>query len=232
MEKKLTFKNFIIPAVLSLVFVIFTILVKTVDVGEGRLGTELGFATFNKACEKFLPYNELWYTLTQWLGLAAIGVCLGFACYGVYEMVKYGIIKKQGIFKAVDKEIWILGGFYVVVIGFYALFEVLVINYRPVIVEEELEASYPSSHTMLAVCVFISAFIMFRKFLKETLHFKIFGQVCAILLTVLMVVGRWLSGVHWTTDIIGGLLLSVALLSFFITIINALPQKEEDSKEK
>lgn len=232
MEKKLSFKNFILPAVLFVVFIIFTVLVKTVDVGEGRLGTELGFATFNKAVEKVIPFNNGWYMLSEILGYAAIGVCLGFACFGLYEMVKYGIIKKQGIFKAVDKEIWILAGFYVVVIGFYVLFEVLEINYRPVVFDEGLEASYPSSHTMLAVCVFCSAFMMFEKFLKETKIFKAVGQGFCVILASLTVVGRFFSGVHWATDIIGGLLISAALVTLFGAVIKPFLQETKVSEEK
>lgn len=232
MEKKLSVKNFIVPAVLFVVFAVFTVLVKTVDVGEGRMGTELGFATFNLAVEKIIPFNNGWYMLSEILGYAAIGVCLGFACFGLYEMIKYGIIKKQGIFKAVDKEIWILAGFYVVVIGFYVLFEKFEINYRPVILDEGLEASYPSSHTMLAICVFCSAVIMFDKFLKKTKIFKAVGQGFCVIFAALTVVGRFFSGVHWATDIIGGLLISAALVSLFVAVIKPFLQETKVSEEK
>lgn len=207
-------KNWLVTAVLFCVFVAYTAVVKFVDVGFGLEGTELGLSTINHACEKMFPFKSFWYDLTEYLGYAALGVCLAFALLGLVQLIKGRSLKK------VDKEIWILAGFYVVVLAFYVLFEKLIINYRPVILDEGLEASYPSSHTVLAACVYISAFFMFMKYVKNKTLLACLQGLC-VLAAVLTIVGRLFSGVHWVSDIVGGLLLSAALIHGFLVAIKA-----------
>ena len=201
-------------AVLFCIFVIYTFVVKFVAVGPGTEGTDLGLCDFNQKIASVVPFNKLWYDVSEYLGFAALGVCLGFALFGLLQLIKGKSLK------AVDKEIWVTGGFYVVVIAFYALFEVVVINYRPVILDEGLEASYPSSHTVLALCVFVSAFILFEKYLAKNKVVKGLAQAVCIIAAVFTVCGRFFSGVHWATDIIGGMILSAALLMGFWTALN------------
>ena len=210
MDKKNCFKT----ALLFCIFVVYTLVVKFVAVGPGTEGTDLGLCTFNKQVASVLPFNNTWYQITEYLGYAAIGVCLGFAFFGLLQLIKGKSLK------AVDKEIWVLAVFYVVVIAFYALFEKLIINYRPVILDEGLEASYPSSHTVLAACVFVSACILFEKYLVKNKTVKAVAQVVCILAAVCTICGRLLSGVHWVTDIVGGMILSAALLMGFWTALN------------
>ena len=205
-------KNWAVTALLFCIFAAYTAVVKFVDVGTGLEGTKLGLATLNHACEKVFPFKEFWYNLTEYLGYAAIGVCLAFTLLGLLQLIK------GKSFKKVDKEIWILAGFYVVVIAFYALFEVLIINYSPVILDEGLEASYPSSHTVLAACVFISAFFMFEKYIKNKPLLACLQGLC-VLAAVFTIAGRLFSGVHWVSDIVGGLLLSAALIHGFLVAI-------------
>ena len=207
-------KNKFTTALLFGIFVVWTLVVKFVDVGPGTEGTDLGLCTFNQKIAGVLPFNKMWYDVSEYLGYAALGVCLGFALFGLLQLIKGKSLK------AVDKEIWVIAGFYVVVIAFYALFEVLVINYRPVILDEGLEASYPSSHTVLAICVFVSAFILFEKYLTKNKVVKGLAQAACIVAAVFTVCGRFFSGVHWTTDIIGGMILSAALLMGFWTALN------------
>lgn len=207
-------KNYIKTAILFCIFVVYTLVVKFVAVGPGTEGTDLGLCSFNQSIAKVVPFNNTWYQITEYLGYAALGVCAGFALFGLFQLIKGKSLK------AVDKEIWVLAGFYVVVIAFYALFEVIVINYRPVILDEGLEASYPSSHTVLAACVFISAFILFEKYLVKNKVVKGLAQAVCIVAAVFTVCGRFISGVHWATDIIGGMILSAALLMGFWTALN------------
>jgi len=210
MEKKTN--RIVSSIILFCLFVVYTVLVKVVDVMPiGPENSEVGFASINGVFAKTFTYNGFWYQLTEYLGYMAIGVCLAFALLGLLQLIK------GKSFKAVDKEIWVLAGFYVVVIAFYVLFEVLVINYRPIILEEGLEASYPSSHTVLAVSVFLSAVYEFETYIKNR-NLKLTLQAVVIILAVLMVVGRMLSGVHWISDIIGGCLLAVSLVLMFVGV--------------
>jgi undecaprenyl-diphosphatase len=112
----------------------------------------------------------------------------------------------------VDRSLLALGCFYVAVLGVYLLFEKLEVNYRPVLIDGCLEASYPSSTTLLTLCVMPTAATqLWGRIKRKTLRCCV---VCAILgFTFFMVVARLVSGVHWLTDILGGVLLSGGLVA-------------------
>ena len=123
-----------------------------------------------------------------------------------------------------DKDILLLGGLYAALAVCYLFFEKCIINYRPVILDEGLEASFPSSHTMLAMCLMLAAMEQLRRRMKDQPLGRILSIVCAVLLAV-TVIGRLLSGVHWLTDILGGLLLGGALYLFYAGLIDLLRQR-------
>ena len=150
----------------------------------------------------------LLYTVTDWLGLVPIALGLGFALLGLVQW-----IKRKHLLK-VDRSILVLGGFYILVMAAYLFFESFVINYRPVLIEGILEASYPSSTTMLVMCVMPTAVMQFRRRIKNAVLWQWVSLVMTAF-TVFMVVGRLISGVHWLTDIIGGLLLSAGLVMIY-----------------
>ena len=152
------------------------------------------------------------YTITDWLGLVPLIFVIGFALIGLIQW-----IKRKHILK-VDYNILVLGGFYIVVMAVYALFEMLVINYRPVLIDGILEASYPSSTTMLVMCVMPTAIMQFNARIKNN-SLKRFVAFAIIAFIVFMVIGRLVSGVHWISDIIGGALLSTGLVLMYRTII-------------
>lgn len=210
-------KRVIAAIVAGLVFIAFTYAVKTYDVSPiGPAGTEVGFSHINQRIHEQLGFNQTWYDMTDYLGYAVLAVCGIFALAGLVQL-----IKRRSLLK-VDSEILILGVYFVVVMGLYVLFEKLVINYRPVIMEGETmpEASYPSSHTMLVVTVMLAVAIIVGKYFKNE-YVVTFMRTMCIFVTVVMVVGRYFSGVHWATDIVGGLLLSFALLLAFYAAIAA-----------
>jgi undecaprenyl-diphosphatase len=53
-------------------------------------------------------------------------------------------------------------------------------------------------------------------------------DVLTVLLTLVMSVGRLLSGVHWLTDVIGGVLISLFLISLYVTALSILDTKKTD----
>ena len=206
-------KNIIWSIVLVALAVLFTILIKTVDVQNiGLEGTSIGFASINKKIFETIGENDLLYKISEILGYIALGVVMIYALIGFCQL-----IKRKSLFK-VDKEILALGGFYIVVLGLYFLFDKIAINYRPVLENGKLEPSFPSSHTMLAICVCISAIWVNKRLFKSDMT-KIFNGLL-LLLTVGIVLTRFLSGVHWFTDIIGGIVISSALLMIFRTVID------------
>ena len=216
---KKTQKKYIVTAGLFVLFIVYTILVATVDVQPvGPQKSNIGFATINMAMFQSLGQSQFWYTLTKYLGILAILVVLGFGVIGLIQM-----IRRKNFFRT-DMEILVLGGFYVVMGIFYVLFEKVVVNYRPILEEGNLEASYPSSHTMLVCCVMATAIIQFNRLIKnQTLC--LLADIAAVAIIALKVMGRLLSGVHWFTDIIGGVIISAALVMLYVSVVAMLKGK-------
>ena len=192
-------------------FLLWTLLVSYVDVQPiGPLGSRVGFAWINRFVHDLTGVHWWLYTLTDWLSLIPLGFAAGFGLQGLAQW----ITRKH--LRLVDRSLWLLGGFYGVVLGVFLLFETLVINYRPVLVEGVLEASYPSSTTMLVLCVMLTA----RMHIRHTAP-KWCNHLIGIF-TVCMVIGRLVSGVHWITDIIGGILLSGGLVKIYGFVLDAV----------
>lgn len=198
-------------------FVLWTILVRFVDVRAiGPLESRVGFAALNGSVHALTGVHMSLYHLTDWLGLVPLGIVFGFAVLGLVQWIQ------RGSPWHVDRSILVLGGFYVLVFAVFLLFEVLVINYRPVLIEGILEASYPSSTTMLVMCVIPTAVLQLHARIHRPM-LKHFWNFLLIAFLVLMVAFRLLSGVHWVTDIIGGALLSAGLVytyRFFVILFN------------
>ena len=211
--KKETKKNFYIAAILLGAFVVWTAAVQLVDVQPiGPQGSTVGFATVNSWVHNLTGVHMSLYTVTDWLGLVPIAFAIGFALLGLIQWVKRKHLRQ------VDFSILVLGGFYLLVMAAYVLFEVFVINYRPVLINGCLEASsYPSSTTMLVLCVMPTAIMQLNTRIKsQTLKRWVGFGITAFIL--FMVIGRLLSGVHWFTDIIGGTLLSAGLVMLYYSI--------------
>ena len=66
-------RNFFISEILIILAIIFTILVKAVDVKEFEITkTDIGFSTFNKFVFETIGVNMKWYHITKWLGIIPI----------------------------------------------------------------------------------------------------------------------------------------------------------------
>lgn len=198
-----------------MVFILWTIAICFIDVKAiGPNGTVVGFSTINAFVHKLIGVNMKLYHITDWLGLVPICVVLGFGLLGLVQWIKRGKLSK------VDYSLFILGGFYIVVIFAYVLFENVIVNYRPVLISGILESSYPSSTTLLVMNVMPTAIMQINKRIKNT-TLKRFVNAIFIAFIVFMVIGRLISGVHWFTDIVGGALLStgfVMMYRYFIGI--------------
>ena len=196
------------------VFVLWTVLIRFVDVEAiGPRQSSVGFATLNGYIHNLTGVNMSLYIITDWLGLVPIGVAFGFAVLGIVQC-----IKRKSLLK-VDRSILTLGGFYIVVMAVYILFEIVVINYRPTLIDGYLEASYPSSTTILVMCVMPTAMMQLRTRIKNDLFRRCVMLTITVFITF-MVIGRLVSGVHWITDIIGGALLSTAIVLMYYSIGN------------
>jgi len=193
-------------------FILWTVLVCFVDVQSiGPKSSSVGLAGINQCIHALTGVHLSLYTLTDWLGLIPIGVCMGFGALGLAQWIRRKHIR------AVEPDILMLGAFYLVTIAVYVLFESVVVNYRPILIDGRLEVSYPSSTTVLTICVMSTAMLQWNKRIRNKTFRKLVSIVC-ILFTVFMVVGRLLSGVHWFSDIVGGVLCSAGLVMMYVSL--------------
>jgi len=206
-------KNYLcISAGLLLLFLIWTVALCFVDVCQiGPKGTSVGFATVNQAVHDLTGVHLWLYVLTDWLGLVPVFLMMGFGLLGLIQWTKRKKLLK------VDADILVLGIFYVIVLALYLFFEAFIINYRPILINNYLEASYPSSTTLLVLCVMPTAILQFHQRIRSVaLRWWVNGFLVAF--TVFMVLGRLVSGVHWLSDIIGGAMLSGGLVMLYVFV--------------
>ena len=213
-------RNIIISIVLIILSVLFTALVKNVDVKPiGPNESMVGFADINKLFHNLIGSNMTIYKITEVLGYIPIVMALVYVFIGLKQL-----IKRKSLLK-VDKEIYVLALFYILVVGVYVFFEKFIINYRPILIDGLLEASYPSSHTLMSICLCGSSIIINKKLFKN--KFGDIENVFSVILILLIVIGRIVSGVHWFTDILGGIIISSTLLVIFYSIISNIKPKIE-----
>ena len=201
---------------LILAFILWTILIQTVDVQPvGVNGTTVGFASINTWFHRLTGVHMSIYTITDWLGLVPIVICMGFGVLGLIQWIRRRSIAK------VDRDILLLGGYYILVILGYLIFEMIPINYRPILIDGAMEASYPSSTTLLVLSVMPTLLFQVNRRAKSGSVRQI-TAVFVILFSAFMVIGRLVAGVHWLTDIVGAILLSAGLFSLYRTVVLAI----------
>lgn len=219
MKKK---RKILIAAFSGLLAVVLILLIRFVDVAPiGSGGTSIGLSHLNRFIFELFGVNLIWYTITDWLGVVAILTAFLFALAGFIQMVK----RKSPL--KVDREILALGGLYIIVIGLYVLFELVIVNYRPIIMPDGLhpEASFPSSHTMLVCVIMGSDMMLLKRYIPNKILRRTLWTIAAAMIGI-TVIGRLISGVHWFTDILGGLLISTVLLSLFSLMIESISNRQ------
>lgn len=215
-------KLIIVGAVGIAAFILWTILIQVIDVQPvGQNGTNIGFASLNTQFHQMTGVNMTLYNLTEWLSLGIVPIltCLFFCGLGLVQFTKRKSVMK------VDRDILILGIYYVVIVVIYAIFEVIPINYRPIPIEGVMEASYPSTTTMVVLCVMMTVIFQAMRRLKNVMLRTVVVVITA-LYTAFMVYGRLFAGVHWLTDILGSIILSFGLFALYKGTVLLLEEKE------
>ena len=215
--KKKNKKYFYIAVCMIIAFLSWTVAVCFIDVSAiGPKKSSVGFSTINGFIHNLTGVNMPLYIITDWLGLVPFCFIIGFAMTGLMQW-----IKRKSLLK-VDYSILVLGGFYIVVMMVYILFEIVVVNYRPVLIDGFLEASYPSSTTMLVMCVMPTAIMQFNTRIKNMFLRRIISFI-SIAFVIFMVIARLVSGVHWFSDIIGGVLISggLVMMYYYVCSLNS-----------
>lgn len=208
----------LLGGICGLIFAVLIVLVRFVDVQAiGPEGTCVGLARLNRFVFALFGVHMLWYEITDWLGFAAIGTACAFAFAGLIQW-----IRRRSLWK-VDGELLALGGLYLAAIGLYVLFEHAIVNYRPIIMPgcTHPEASFPSSHTMLVCVILGSAMLLLGRYSKQKPLRVLLRGLCAAIIGI-TVVGRLIAGVHWLTDILGGLLISGMLLLLYAGVLERM----------
>ena len=190
-------------------FGLWTALIQLIDVQPiGPMDTNIGFATLNSWFHNLTGVNMTIYNITDWMGLIPIFICMVFGTISLSQL-----IKRKSLLK-VDHDILILGIYYIIVILCYSIFEIIPINYRPILIESHLEASYPSSTTLLVLSV-IPTLVEYLDRKISNMRIKNVINTIAVLISLYIVVGRLLCGVHWFTDIVGAILLCIGLFYIY-----------------
>ncbi len=205
--------RFISGLIFITLFIMWTLAVVSVDVKPvGVNGTSVGFATLNTWFHNLTGVNMTLYNITDWAGLVPIFICMFFGLVGLVQL-----IKRKSLLK-VDLDIIALGIYYIIVISSYIIFEMIPINYRPILINGFLECSYPSSTTLLVLSVMPTVIFQSNKRLQNP-KIKKTTMFITIVFSLFMVIGRLVSGVHWLTDIIGSCFLSAGLFYIYKAVV-------------
>jgi len=208
------------PISILILFVIFTVLVKTVDVqyisvGTSELNYYIGFYSMNSVARDWaesLNKSDFAKTLSDIVLYLSFAFVIGFTGVTIFQIIK------NKSFKAVDRRYYILFATYVAVVILYFAFEVVRINYSPM-VEDKLKPSYPSTHVFVATVFYICSTLTAIDMIPiEKRPLRILTIVLIVFLVLLVGFVRFLSGRHWLSDIIAGYLLAGFVTSLYAVI--------------
>lgn len=215
-------KLWIFSLFLFLIFIIYTILVKYVDLAPiGASDTIVGFSSLNQAVKEKIGVNLTLYKITD---IGSIGPLLLVSCFAILGLGQW--IKRKSI-KKVDLNLIFLGASYLVTLLCFIFFEIVIINYRPILIEGRLEASYPSSTTLLSLVVMLAAIPQIKVYVSKK-NVRWILILLDVLYSLFLVIGRFFSGVHWCSDIIGSILLSSTIVLGYLACLNRENKMNED----
>ena len=217
-------KKTVTALVFLFLFIALTATLHFVDVQPtGPLDSSVGFASLNGAFHAVTGENMFLYELTDILEILPFAAVFCFAVLGLLQL-----IKRRSLLK-VDPDILLLGCLFIAVGIVYVFFELYEVNYRPVLIEGVLETSYPSSTTMLIITVMSATAIQLKKRI-ENRALMICSVTFCIVYTVFMVVCRLISGVHWLTDITGGILVSAGLVFLYAGLCDRFGKRNTENE--
>ena len=202
MRKK---QSFIYMVTAYAVFILFTVLITTVDVKVFKAtDSKIGFYSLNTKVLNLISGSEKWDKITD------LGIIFLMACCLIPPFVGFIQLIKRKSLKKVD---FCLVAFTIsvgILVLFFILFEVVHVNYRPILENGKKKGSYPSSHTLGATFAFLALNSLLLKYVKNKYAYYTLSALLAVI-SVITIVGRLLCQMHFITDIIGAILLSCAV---------------------
>ena len=191
----------------TIFFVVLTVTLLCVDVQSAATGP-IGWATINLWWRDLLGVQNIWHLISDII----VGVTL-LALVGMLVW-QFVIILRGKSLRALTLRWWVFD-ITIIVLGLcYLLFQFVVINYRPIVLDGIAEVSYPSSHILLVATLWPLILCMCRQGIKSLTWRRIL-LICGWLMLVLGVIARLCCGYHWFTDVLGALLLSTVLVTWF-----------------
>lgn len=145
-------------------------------------------------------FNSL-YIFTEILGAVSILACVFWTGLGIKDLIKYRDIND------VDKSIFATWLLYVLALIVWKVTEKISVNYAPVSVnlKSGLVVSFPCGNTFLIIISMCSSIYLIGYFLEEKKKLVLALRIVCIVILVLGVILRTLSGVNWLTDILGAI---------------------------
>ena len=207
-------------------FLLLILLLRTVDIqAVGPAGTSVGLASLNNGFHTGIGVHPFWSTVSNILGIIAIASAAGWALLGALPLIREKSLKKA------DPNLILLGILFLVTILIYLFFNLVTVNARPVLMKNETvpEASFPSSHVMMILVAMLGSIKMLNHYVRNLEQRRLFQLICWFVL-IFSVFARMLSGVHWFTDIIGGILIAICLFSLFSIALQYIRQLQKEDR--
>lgn len=195
----------IIISILWLILLIFTILVSFVDVKIFNVtNTKIGLYSLNKIFLVNSINSNYINIISNGIFLICLLVIILMLLLITFEYFKTKKINKNNLNFFIH--------FLIMVLIWIIFDKILIINYRPILINGNIEGSYPSTHVMVSTFVLLFLSDQLKKIFKND---KIF-YIISIGLIIIQSISRILLTMHWFTDIIGGLLIGCLLFFTFL----------------
>ena len=108
---------------------------------------------------------------------------------------------------------------FILMILIWIIFDkIIIINYRPILINNKLEGAFPSTHVM--VSTFTLLFFAYNQKNKKIIFYIIITS-----LIILQSISRILLQMHWFTDVLGGLLIGTLLFLTYLRRENGINNK-------
>lgn len=217
-------KWFLAALILTAVFVVLTITVKYVD--QKNIGSQvIGWATINLWWRDIIGVRNFWQIASHIFAAITLIILVMFLVWQAIALLR------RKSFRTMPRHWWFFDLTLIALALCYIVFQIMVINFRPLLIDGVAELSYPSSHVLLLATLWPVFILTLSREVKSRPWLRVASVIGIIVMTV-GIIARLLSGYHWFTDIIGGIMLGAVLTCWYqaLTVRYNLPVPKEPDK--